>query len=62
MTNQHLPLPSTQVVNKTTKPTMRFLYPLAAVAVAVIFMTPGKNDVQMAREAGSTYTVVVETT
>lgn len=60
MTNERLPMPSTQVVNKATKPTMRFLYPLAAVAIALVFMTPGKADVQTAREAGATYTVVVE--
>ncbi len=62
MTHQHLPLPSTQIVKKSTQPTMRFLYPLAAIAVAVVFMTPSKGDVQVAREAGTTYTVVVEAT
>ena len=60
MTNQHLPLPSTQAANKATKPTMRFIYPLAAAAVAIVFMTPGESDVQVARHDGATYHVVVE--
>jgi hypothetical protein len=44
MTN-NLPLPSTQIANRKP-PTMRFLYPLAAVCIALIFLSPAPGDAQ----------------
>ncbi len=44
MTN-HLPLPSTQIANRKP-PKMRFLYPLAAICVAVVFLSPAPGDAQ----------------
>lgn len=42
----NLPLPSTQVVNKATAPKMRFLYPLAAVCLAAVFLSPPSSQAQ----------------
>lgn len=42
----NIPLPSTQVVNRVTYPRMRFLYPLAAVCVAAVFMSPTTGEAQ----------------
>lgn len=42
----HLPLPSTQVADEATKPRMRFLYPLAAVCMAAVFLAPTTGDAQ----------------
>jgi hypothetical protein len=42
----HLPLPSTQVAHAKSKPTMRFLYPLAAACIAAVFLAPATTDAQ----------------
>ena len=42
----HLPLPSTQVAEEATKPRMRFLYPLAAVCIAAVFLAPTSGEAQ----------------
>lgn len=42
----HLPLPSTQVAKEATKPRMRFLYPLAAVCIAAVFLAPASGTAQ----------------
>ncbi len=42
----HLPLPSTQVAQQTHKQRMRFLYPLAAVCVAAVFLAPTSGEAQ----------------
>lgn len=41
----HLPLPSTQIVNRK-QPKMRFLYPLAAVCVALVLLSPPPGEAQ----------------
>jgi len=46
MKTENLPMPSTQVVNRARAPKMRFLYPLAAVCIAAVFMTPTKGEAQ----------------
>ena len=60
MKNDKIPMPSTQAVHKATAHRMRFLYPLAAICIAAVFLAPGEGDVQTAHEAGATYHVVVE--
>lgn len=42
----HLPMPSTQVARKSSGPTMRFLYPLAAVCLAAVFLSPSTGEAQ----------------
>ena len=42
----NIPLPSTQIVNRVSRPTMRFLYPLAALCVAAVFLTPTSGIAQ----------------
>lgn len=42
----HLPMPSTQAANKSSRPTMRFLYPLAAVCLAAVFIAPSPGEAQ----------------
>jgi hypothetical protein len=42
----HLPLPSTQIAEEATKPRMRFLYPLAAVCMAAVFLAPTSGEAQ----------------
>lgn len=42
----NIPLPSTQIVNRVSRPTMRFIYPLAAVCVAAVLLTPTSGDAQ----------------
>lgn len=42
----NLPLPSTQIAKDKSAPKMRFLYPLAAVCVAAVFMSPGNGEAQ----------------
>jgi hypothetical protein len=42
----NLPLPSTQIAKEKAAPKMRFLYPLAAVCVAVVFLAPGDGEAQ----------------
>lgn len=44
----NIPLPSTQIVNRVSRPTMRFIYPLAAVCVAAVLLTPASGDAQPA--------------
>ena len=46
MKNEHLPMPSTQMANQPSVPRMRFLYPLAAVCVAAVFMSPTSGEAQ----------------
>lgn len=46
MKTEHLSMPSTQVVNRARAPKMRFLYPLAAICIAVVFMSPRSGDAQ----------------
>jgi hypothetical protein len=41
-----LPLPSTQIAQSKASPKMRFLYPLAAVCVAAVFLSPGAGEAQ----------------
>lgn len=41
-----LPLPSTQIAQSKASPKMRFLYPLAAVCVAAVFLSPGNGEAQ----------------
>ncbi len=43
-----LPMPSTQAVNKALQPKMRFLYPLAAACVAIVFLSPTTSEAQSA--------------
>lgn len=43
----HLPLPSTQVMQDATRPRMRFLYPLAAVCMAAVFLAPTSSEAQL---------------
>lgn len=45
MTTQ-LPLPSTQVAQETHKHRMRFLYPLAAICIAAVFLAPSSGEAQ----------------
>lgn len=42
----HLALPSTQFADAATKPRMRFLYPLAAVCMAAVFLAPTSGEAQ----------------
>ncbi len=42
----HLPLPSTQIARDKAAPKMRFLYPLAAVCIAVVFLSPSDGEAQ----------------
>ena len=42
----NLPIPSTQVAKASTRPRMRFLYPLAAVCIAAVFLTPSSGQAQ----------------
>lgn len=42
----NLPLPSTQIASEKAAPKMRFLYPLAAVCIAVVFLSPGNGQAQ----------------
>ncbi len=44
--NADLPLPSTQIARDKTAPTMRFLYPLAAICTAIVFLSPGQSHAQ----------------
>ncbi len=41
-----LPMPSTQAAKKSAQPTMRFLYPLAAVCIAAVFLSPSSGQAQ----------------
>jgi len=43
----HLPLPSTQIANRKPQ-RMRFLYPLAAVCIALVFLSPPPGEAQTA--------------
>lgn len=47
-TQTNMPMPSTQVVNKALQPKMRFLYPLAAACVAIVFLSPTTSEAQSA--------------
>ena len=42
----HIPLPSTQIANDKAAPKMRFLYPLAAVCIAAVFLSPSNGEAQ----------------
>lgn len=42
----NIPLPSTQIVNRATRPAMRFIHPLAAVCIAAALLTPTSGDAQ----------------
>jgi hypothetical protein len=42
----NLPIPSTQVAKAATQTRMRFLYPLAAVCVAAVFLAPASGQAQ----------------
>jgi hypothetical protein len=42
----NIPLSSTQIANDKAAPKMRFLYPLAAVCLAAVFMSPGNGEAQ----------------
>lgn len=44
-------MPSTQAANKATAQTMRFLYPLAAVCLAAVFLSPTSGEAQTAGAA-----------
>lgn len=44
----NIPLPSTQVANDKSAPKMRFIYPLAAFCVAIVFLAPTSGDAQTA--------------
>lgn len=46
MTNENMPMPSTQAVSKATTHKMRFLYPLAAVCLAAVFLSPSSGEAQ----------------
>jgi hypothetical protein len=46
MKTEHLPMPSTQVANRPSVPKTRFLYPLAAVCVAALLMSPTSGEAQ----------------
>ncbi|MDP3493458.1 MAG: hypothetical protein Q8R82_10105, partial [Hyphomonadaceae bacterium] len=46
MTNEKIPMPSTQAVHKASAQKMRFLYPLAAVCVAAVFLSPSSGEAQ----------------
>ncbi len=46
MKTEDLPMPSTQVVKRASAPKMRFLYPLAAVCIAAVFMSPTSGEAQ----------------
>lgn len=46
MTTKTLRMPSTQVVEKASAPKMRFLYPLAAVCLAAVFLAPSSGEAQ----------------
>lgn len=48
MKTEDLPMPSTQVVNRARAQKMRFLYPLAAVCIAAVFMSPRSSEAQVA--------------
>ena len=39
-------MPSTQAAKKSARPTARFLYPLAAVCVAAVFLSPSSGQAQ----------------
>jgi hypothetical protein len=42
----NLPMPSTQVAKASTQTGMRFLYPLAAVCIAAVFLAPSSGEAQ----------------
>lgn len=42
----NLPVPSTQVAKASTQTSMRFLYPLAAVCIAAVFLSPSSGQAQ----------------
>lgn len=42
----NLPLPSTQIAKEKAAPRLRFLYPLAAVCIAAVFLAPGDGEAQ----------------
>lgn len=42
----HIPLPSTQIANARSSVRMRFLYPLAAVCIAAVFLSPSNGEAQ----------------
>ncbi len=44
--SDNLPLPSTQAATDTAPPRMRLLYPLAAVCVAIVFLSPTSGEAQ----------------
>jgi len=46
MKTEKMPMPSTQAVHKATSQKMRFLYPLAAVCVAAVFLSPTSGEAQ----------------
>lgn len=46
MKTEDLPMPSTQVVLRARAPKMRFLYPLAAVCIAAVFLSPKSGEAQ----------------
>lgn len=45
-TETKMPMPSTQAVHKATSQKMRFLYPLAAVCLAAVFLSPSAGQAQ----------------
>ncbi|HOZ26603.1 MAG: hypothetical protein KBF30_00605 [Hyphomonadaceae bacterium] len=46
MTMEKMPMPSTQAVEKASSHKMRFLYPLAAVCLAAVFLSPSSGEAQ----------------
>lgn len=42
----NIPLPSTQIAQDKSAPKMRFLYPLAAICTAIVFLSPTTGDAQ----------------
>lgn len=44
----NIPLPSTQIANDKSSPKMRFLYPLAALCTAIVFLAPTSGEAQPA--------------
>ena len=57
MKTKDLPMPSTQVVQRAKAQTMRFLYPLAAVCIAAVFLSPKSGEAQTAHTMAMTSTV-----
>lgn len=62
MKTEDLPMPSTQVVQRARAPKMRFLYPLAAVCIAAVFLSPKSGEAQTANAMSMTSTVAASET